>query len=236
MKQQIVLVTGGAMRLGKAMVRHFASMGWEVAIHYNSSSAEAKSLSDELQKHYPGRNFPVVQANLCEVVECEALINNFDHLDALINSASAFEPGLLSETNKKLFRQQMAVNFDAPFFLMQRFNNLFKKGVIVNILDTRITNNDSTYGAYSLAKKALMSLTQMAASEWAPHVRVNAVAPGPVLPPEGKSAHHFTKVVEQTPLKKQVSIDNLCESVYFLTTNDDVTGQIIYCDGGAHLK
>jgi NAD(P)-dependent dehydrogenase (short-subunit alcohol dehydrogenase family) len=224
------------MRLGKSMVLHFASMGWDVVIHYNSSSTEAKSLSDELQKQYPGRNFPFVQANLSEIVECEALINNFDHLDALINNASVFEPSLLSETNEKLFRTQMALNFDDPFFLMQHFNNRFKKGVIVNILDTRISNNDSTYGAYSLAKKTLMSLTQMAASEWAPLVRVNAVAPGPVLPPEGKSAEYFKKVVEQTPLIKQVSIDNLCKSVYFLTTNNDVTGQIIYCDGGAHLK
>ena len=130
----------------------------------------------------------------------------------------------------------MAVNFDAPFFLMQNYYNRFGKGVIINILDTRVVNNDSSYGAYSLAKKSLMQLTSMAALEWAPKVRVNAVAPGPVLPPEGKNERYFRKVVEGAPLKKQVNIDNLCKSAYFLTEIDDVTGQVLFCDGGAHLK
>lgn len=236
MKSKKVLITGSAKRLGKALAYYYAAKGWEVVLHFNSSISEAQLLSDELHAKYPERLFPLFQANLNEVVECEGLIDKIDHLDVLINNASVFESGLLFETNEDLFRDQMAVNFNAPFFLMKKFYNKFKRGVIVNILDTRITSNDSSYGAYSLAKKSLMNLTKMAAIEWAPFVRVNAVAPGPVLPPDGKDANHFYKVIDETPLKKQVDIQNLCESVYFLTLNDDVTGQILFCDGGAHLK
>ena len=236
MKPKTVLITGAATRVGMALTRYYADNGWEVVIHYNSSGVDAKHLSEELQQHYRGRKFPILQANLENISECEMLIKNAPHLDALINNASVFEPGLLSSSHEKHYRRQMAVNFDAPFFLMQNYYNRFGKGVIINILDTRVVNNDSSYGAYSLAKKSLMQLTSMAALEWAPKVRVNAVAPGPVLPPEGKNERYFRRVVEATPLKKQVNIDNLCKSAYFLTEIDDITGQVLFCDGGAHLK
>lgn len=236
MKPFTVLITGGAMRVGKELSRYFAGKGWEVVIHYNNSSTAALALSDELKTQYPDRSFPAIKADLGDISVCENLMNTIGQLDALINNASLFEPGLLSTTDEVLYRKQIAVNFDAPFFLMKGFYNRFKKGVVVNMLDTRVTNNDSSYGAYSLAKKSLLQLTKMAAAEWAPTVRVNAVAPGPVLPPEGKDSSYFYKVVDATPLKKQVSIDNLCKSVYFLCENDDVTGQVLFCDGGAHLK
>lgn len=236
MKPLTILITGAATRVGKALALHFAAQGWEVVIHYNSSSLEAETLSLELQAKYHGRKFPVIQANLENNAECELLIKNVVPLNALINNASSFDPGLLSATHEKLLKRQMAVNFYAPFSLMQSFYNHYGKGTIVNILDARIVNNDSSYGAYSLAKKALMHLTTMAALEWAPNVRVNAVAPGPVLPPEGKSNRYFMKVIEATPLKKQIDIENICKSVYFLTVNNDITGQVLFCDGGSHLK
>ncbi len=103
-------------------------------------------------------------------------------------------------------------------------------------MDTRIVDNESSHAAYSLSKKALMHATTMAALEWAPSVRVNGVAPGPVLPPPGKDETHLHEVIESTPLQKRVELDNLVESAYFLTTNDAITGQIIFCDSGAHLK
>lgn len=236
MKPLTILITGGAVRIGKALVQHYAANGWDVVIHYNSSSEAASELSKDLQNKYPNRKFPLIRANLENPVECETLIKKCDHLDALINNASIFEPGELSVTGEKFFRRQMAVNFDAPFFLMQNFFLKFNKGVIINILDTRVVSNDSSFGAYSVAKKSLMQLTSMAALEWAPNVRVNAVAPGPVLPPDGKKDKYLKRVIDTTPLKKQINIDNLCKSAYFLTINEDITGQILYCDGGAHLK
>lgn len=235
-KSSKVLITGAAARVGKALAYYFAAKGWEVVIHYNTSTQLAIDLSNELKNKYPGRKFPLVSANLEHISECERLIKDADHPDVLINNASVFEPGLLSVSTEKHFRRQLSVNFDAPFFLMQHFYNNSKSGVIINILDTRVGTNDSSYAAYSLAKKALLQLTTMAALEWAPNFRVNAVAPGPVLPPEGKNLRYFKKVVDNTPLKKQINIDNLCKSVYFLTENEDITGQVLFCDAGAHLK
>jgi pteridine reductase len=236
-----VLITGAAKRVGKALAELFADRGWEVIIHYNNSERSARDLSLNLQKKYGDRHFPLVRADLSNPAKAvkillQQLPQPLIGLDALINNASVFDPSTLAETDYDLWRQQMLVNFEAPFMLMQAFYNLFGKGTVVNVLDTRIVNNDSSHAAYSLSKKALMQLTQMAALEWAPDLRVNAVAPGPVLPPPGRDATYFEKVAADTPLNKEVGLDNLVESVWFLITNSAITGQVIYCDSGAHLK
>jgi pteridine reductase len=237
---QTVLITGAAKRIGRSIAERFAAEGWEVILHFNSSRKEAEFLSEDLRAKYPGRLFPIVQADLTQ--STEAIVKLLDKLpegiitlDCLINNASVFDPGLLGETDYQLLRQQMSVNFETPFLLMQKFCSRFGKGNIVNILDTRVVNNDSSYGAYSLSKKALMQATKMAALEWAPFVRVNGLAPGPVLPPPGKDASSLNAVIADTPLKKAAGLDNLTDSVYFLVSNSAVTGQVIFCDSGAHL-
>lgn len=237
----VVLITGAAKRIGRALAELFAARGWEVVIHYNNSAVAALDLSRSLQKQYRDRHFPTVKADLSDAGKSVELL--LDHLpapvkslDALINCASVFEPSSLAETDYLLWRQQMVVNFETPFMLMQAFYKRFGKGCIVNILDTRIVTNDWSHAAYSLSKKALMELTRMAALEWAPAVRVNGVAPGPVLPPPGKEAAHLGKVIADTPLKRLVGLDDLTGSVWFLVANSAITGQILYCDSGAHLK
>ncbi|MCA1745815.1 MAG: SDR family oxidoreductase [Bacteroidales bacterium] len=237
----VVLITGAAKRVGKALAELFAARGWEVVIHYNSSEVAAQDLSLSLKKKFADRHFPIVRANLLHPGHSvELLMNTLPapvlRLDALINCASVFEPASLAETDYPLLRQQMTVNFETPFMLMQAFYSKYEKGCIVNVLDTRIVNNEGAHAAYSLSKKSLMELTRMAALEWAPKVRVNAVAPGPVLPPPGKGATYLDKVVADTPLKSIVGLDNLAESVWFLIANSAITGQILFCDSGAHLK
>ncbi len=236
-----VLITGAAKRVGKALAELFAARDWEVVIHYNHSEEAALDLSLGLQNKYPDRHFPIVRADLSDGDKFVALLMDklpapIKGLDALINCASVFEPSSVAETDYHLLRQQMAVNFEAPFMLMQAFYQLHGSGAIVNILDTRIVNNSWSHAAYSLSKKALMELTRMAALEWAPGVRVNGVAPGPVLPPPDKDAAHLKKVAADTPLKKVVGLNDLAESVWFLIANSAITGQIIFCDSGAHLK
>ncbi len=236
-----VLITGAAKRVGKALAELFGARDWEVVIHYNNSEVAAQELSLSLQKKYPDRQFPTVRADLTDVGKSIALLReglpaSVNGLDALINCASVFEPSSVAETDHQLLRQQMAVNFEAPFMLMQAFYKVHGRGAIVNVLDTRIVNNSWSHAAYSLSKKALMELTRMAALEWAPDVRVNGVAPGPVLPPPGKDAMHLEKVAVETPLKKVVGLDDLAESVWFLVANSAITGQIIFCDSGAHVK
>lgn len=242
MSNKTVLITGAAKRVGKALAKRFALEGWNVVIHYNSSKKEALEFSNELSKLFPQQLFPIIPADLSrgeqEIIDLfESLPKmGINKLDALINNASNFYPGSLKETDSAMLHNSFKVNFEAPFFLMRHFYLLYGSGSILNLLDTRIVDNESSHGAYSLSKKTLMHATEMAALEWAPSVRVNGVAPGPVLPPPGKNEAHLDKVIEYTPLKKRVDLDNLVESAYFLTTNEAITGQIIFCDSGAHLK
>ncbi|WP_026473193.1 SDR family oxidoreductase [Alkaliflexus imshenetskii] len=237
---QTVLITGAAVRVGKALAELFAFRGYNVILHCNSNFDAAKVLASGLSEKYPQALFPVVKADLSNPIAAaqqlfDTLPEGISSIDVLINNASVFEAAQLSETPYELYRRQMVINLDAPFFLMQAFYNRFKSGCIINILDTRVTNHNSSHAAYAIAKKALMHLTQMAALEWAPDVRVNAVAPGPVLPPPGADNSHLQRVSENTPLKSTVSLDNLADSAYFLVSNSSVTGQIIFCDSGAHL-
>lgn len=236
-----ILITGASKRVGKALSKRFALEGWNVVIHYNSSKTEAAELSEELSILFPKQLFPIISADLSEGEEAALRLFNslpklgVDKLDALINNASNFNPGLLKDTDTLLLQSSFKVNFETPFFLMRQFYLQFGYGAILNLLDTRVENNNSSHGAYSLSKKALMNLTTMSALEWAPSVRVNGLAPGPVFPSPGKDEEHLAKVIQSTPLQKRVKLDNLVESAYFLITNGAITGQVIFCDSGAHL-
>jgi NAD(P)-dependent dehydrogenase (short-subunit alcohol dehydrogenase family) len=240
MMHPTVLVTGAAKRVGQVLCEHFALQGWNVVLHYNESEKEALALAGKFSEDYPDQKFCVVQGDMAlgEVTAkkmMSVLPEGVTQLNALINNASVFDPGALAKTEGELLRREFVINFETPFFLMRDFYLKYKTGVIVNILDTRVHNEDSSYAAYSLAKKSLMHLTRMAALEWAPDMRVNGVAPGPVLPPLGKDDSWLSNVVAQTPLKRAVGLDNLVNSVYFLISNNSITGQIINCDSGAHL-
>lgn len=234
-----VLITGGARRVGAGIARRLAGEEWEVVIHYNHSREDAENLSKELQQSFPDRKFPVLQ---CDLSNPEAVLSLFSRLpdsiqqlDALINNASTFNSGKIVETSPSFLKKEMAVNFDAPFFLLQGFANTFGKGAVVNMLDTKVVKNEGGHAAYLLAKKTLAELTRMAALDFAPDIRINGVAPGPVLPPPRKGNDYLKDIVENTPLKKQVAVDDIASSVSFLLNNLSVTGQIIFCDSGSHL-
>ncbi|WP_462319218.1 SDR family oxidoreductase [Marinilabilia sp.] len=232
-------VTGAAKRIGSVIAEYLASAGWEVVLHYNHSRDDAAALSEKLKELYPDRVFPIFQ---CDLSVSDAVLSVFnrlpgviDKIDALINNASVFDPGRIDETSLSFLRKQMMVNFEAPFLLIQAFKNHFGEGSVVNLLDTKIVSNEGTHAAYLLAKKSLAELTRMAALDFAPHIRVNGVAPGPVLPPPRKSADYLEGVIEKTPLKRQVDVSDIANSVSFLLNNSSVTGQIIFCDSGSHL-
>lgn len=234
-----VLITGAAKRVGAAIAKFLAREGWEVVLHYNHSKDDAEQLSRELKHEHPERTFPILQ---CDLANHDAVLSLFGHLpddvkkiDALVNNASVFDPGTIDETSPVFLRKEMSINFDAPFFLMQAFKNIYGEGCIVNMLDTAIMKNEGSHAAYLLAKKSLANLTNMAALSFSPDIRVNGVAPGPVLPPARKSPDYLKDVVAKTPLKKQVDVDDIAASVSFLLNNPSVTGQIIFCDSGAHL-
>ncbi len=208
-------------------------------IHYNNSRDYAVQLSGELRATYPDREFPALQCDLSNPDAILSIFNrlpdNIRQLNALVNNASTFNSGRLLETSADFLRKEMAVNFEAPFFLIQAFVNTFGKGAIVNILDTKIVKNEGIHAAYLLAKKNLAELTRMAALDFAPDIRVNGIAPGPVLPPSRKGNDYLEDVIAKTPLKRKVAVQDIAASVSFLLNNPSVTGQIIFCDSGSHL-
>lgn len=237
--KQTALITGASKRIGKAISIHLASLGWNIALHYNSSAKSAKQLKQELGKQFPKSQFVIFQANLMDETQVQQLLpevlTNFPSIDLLINNASIFEPSELKKTTYDLLQQQMMVNFQAPFLLCRDFANSSQKGLIINIVDTRITTNEPNYSAYSLSKKTLWELTKMAALEFAPHVRVNAIAPGITLPPEGKNEAYLLALAKKTPLKSPGGIDSILQSIDYIIKNKQLTGQLLFCNSGEHL-
>ena len=233
------LITGAAKRVGKAMAQHLASQGWNIAIHYNTSELEARLFCDELIGTYPKQKFEIFKADLNLQEEVELLIpqvmQKMTSLDLLINNASVFEPAKLGETTTGFLDRQMNVNFKAPFILTRNFAQLLKSGVIVNFVDTRIVTNQSNFAAYSISKKALWELTKMAALEFGPDIRINAIAPGLTLPPEEKGEDYLLKLAEKIAMKRPGGLDPILKSLDFILENEYLTGQLLFCDGGENL-
>lgn len=237
--EQTALITGALKRIGQALSRHLASRGWNIAIHYHSSAKQAQQLRDELASQYAKSRFAIFQANLMDEKEVQKLIpdvlKEFSTIDLLINNASVFDPSYLKETSLELLQKQMTVNFQSPFLLMRDFAQKAEPGNIINFVDTRITNNHSNFAAYSISKKALWELTKMAALEFAPKIRVNAIAPGVTLPPEDKDEKYLRNLARDIPMKKPGGLEPILRSLDFILENDHLTGQLLFADGGENL-
>ncbi len=234
-----VLITGSALRLGRAAAMHLAHKGWNIALHYNRSESAAVQLSGELGSKFPDQKFETFAADLLNTTATESLIQsvtkNMGPLRALINNASLFDPSFLSNTTAELFDAQITVNLKAPLLLMRDFASICKKGVIINFVDTRITNNRSNFAAYSLSKKALWEATKMAALELGPHIRVNAIAPGLTLAPTEKDDDYLQNLSKHIAMQRPGGIDPILTSIDYILENDYLTGQLLFCDGGENL-
>jgi NAD(P)-dependent dehydrogenase (short-subunit alcohol dehydrogenase family) len=235
----IALVTGSAVRVGREISLHLAEKGWDLALHYNSSSDEAKVLEADLKFMYPHQKFETFRANLATVEETQNLIGeviaHFGHLNLLINNAAIFDPASFKDTSVHLLDKTWAINFRAPFILMNEYAHKADQGLIINMTDSRITNNKTNYFAYSVAKKALQDLTKMAALELAPAFRVNSIAPGALLPPAGKGEGYLERIAAKMPMGIPVRMENIMQSIDYLIENDNMTGQLLFCDSGESL-
>ena len=233
------LITGAAKRIGRAMSIHLASQGWNIAIHYNTSENEAMQFRDELSTSFPDQHFEIFKANLNAADEIEMLIpqvvEKMLRIDLLINNASVFEPAKLKETSTAFLDQQLNVNFKAPFILTRSLAQTVGSGVIVNFVDTRIVTNTSKFAAYTLSKKLLWEMTKMAALEFGPDFRINAIAPGLSLPPEEKDENYLWKLAEKIALKRPGGLEPILKSLDYILDNDYLTGQLLFCDGGENL-
>lgn len=237
LKEQTAIVTGGAVRIGRAICEALAAQGVNVVVHYRSSSAAAATLVADLERH--GVRAWALAAELDSEVACNELIQRATafagKLDILINNAAVFhKDNLLATTEVKLLGEFWP-NLFAPLLLMRAFARQSAGGKIVNLLDRRIAGRDVECVPYVLAKKALAELTTLAARELAPRFTVNGVAPGAVLPPPGKDGDYLHDKAGPIPLQKPIRPQEVASAVLALLCNDAITGQLLFVDGGQHL-
>ena len=243
--RKIALVTGGAKGIGQAICKMLHASGIDLMIHYRHSSEEAKNLQKELNEIRKD-SASIIQADLLNLNVLPSLIqetmNTYGRLDILINNASSYYPTEIGKMNEKNWNDLIGSNLKAPLFLSQlAADELIKaKGCIINITDTHIDKPKKNYIIYSIAKSGLTTLTKSLAQELSPHVRVNAVAPGPVLWPENNEEFneiYKQRVISQTLLKKIGSPEDVAMAVKFLVLDAPfITGHILAVDGGRSIS
>ena len=235
--KKTVLITGGADRIGRAMALAFAGAGYSVALHYRSSEEKALSAMQEIEAM--GGECALYRADLREADEVSSLIErvcNVHDLGGLINNASIYVESSLKEGNTALMQEMFDLHFRAPYILTSSFARLQKQGVVINMLDTKISGNTTRHFDYLLSKKLLADYTKMAALQLAPHIRVNAIAPGAILAPPGQDDSYLDARAESIPLQKTGSLKQIANTALYLVENDFITGEIMYVDGGEHLQ
>ena len=239
---KVVLMTGGARRLGATVARRLHQAGASVAIHYRASAAEAAALVGGMNAARAG-SAAAFPADLLELSGLPALVHSvvgtFGRLDILVNNASTFYPTPVGEITPGQFDDLVGTNLRAPLFLSQAAAPQLRlhEGLIVNMLDIHASRPLRRHPVYCAAKAGLAMLTRSLARELAPQVRVNGVAPGPVMWPEGDlDADLKKKIIERTALKRAGSPEDVARAVLFFATEAPyVTGQILAIDGGRSL-
>ncbi len=230
-----VLITGAARRIGAEIARTFARAGWRVVMHFNRSRQEALALLDEIGG--TGAGHSCVKCDFTDMQAVSALIPSLGFpIDCLINNASEYSRIRLANATPDIMRDVFTVNFLAPFELMRSFAAAQRKGSIVNVTDQRTAIVDPDAGPYAIAKKALRDATEAAALDWAPGIRVNAVAPGIVMPPPGVPSGRMQKLLQNIPMQTNAWPKDVAAACLFLTTSENITGQTLFVDGGMHLQ
>lgn len=236
------LVTGGATRVGAATCRRLHAAGAHLVIHYRNSAAAAEDLQAELLALRPD-SASLVQGDLLDTAALPALIDQTlsatGRLDILINNASTFYPTPIGEATLQHWHDLMGTNAQAPFFLAQAAAPQLKAnhGCIVNMVDIHAERPHKRHPIYSMAKAANAMLVKTLARELAPEVRVNGVAPGAILWPENFFADEDRlAILERIPLGRPGTTRDIADTVYFLTSTDYITGQIIAVDGGRSVQ
>lgn len=239
LEDKVVLVTGAARRIGAAIAQAFHARGARVAVHYHRSAADAAALVAGMNRARPG-SAAAFEANLAAPSALAALpvsvIGTFGALDVLVNNASTFYPTPVGSITAAQFDDLVGTNLRAPLFLAQACAPELRKrhGLILNIADIHGLRPLSRHTVYCAAKAALVMLTQSLARELGPQIRVNAIAPGPVLWPEdGVDEELRARIVARTALKRTGSPEDVAKAaLYFAADAPFVTGQVLAVDGG----
>jgi NAD(P)-dependent dehydrogenase (short-subunit alcohol dehydrogenase family) len=235
-----VLVTGAAKRLGRAIALDLGAHGWSVAVHYNSSQADAEETVAALREK--GVRAAAINADLAMEDDAQRLVARAGEalgpLTALVNNASVFENDAIRTMTRASWDKHMETNLRAPLVLAQNFAEQLPQGAegsIVNLIDQRMLKPTPQFLSYGVSKAGLHWLTVTLAQALAPRIRVNAVAPGPTLRNERQSEAHFKRQQTSTILGRGANPEDVAAATRYLLGAPAVTGQMIAVDGGQHL-
>jgi NAD(P)-dependent dehydrogenase (short-subunit alcohol dehydrogenase family) len=234
---KVALVTGGARRVGRALVLALADAGADVVINYNASAGEAREAVRDVEAR--GRRAIAVQADVSKADDVARLVEaaaaEFGRLDILVNSASLFQRTPFAEITSAEWDRVLAVNLKAPFLLAQAAAALLGRdggGVIVNILDLSALQPWPSFAHHAVSKAGLLQLTRVMARSLAPDIRVNAISPGTVLPPEG---HQGEDGSERRVVQREGEPRDVAAALLYLVRADFVTGENLLVEGGRML-
>jgi NAD(P)-dependent dehydrogenase (short-subunit alcohol dehydrogenase family) len=237
---QLALITGGAVRIGRAIALHVAKRGFSVAIHYRGSKAEAEATIAEIQAM--GIRGTCFRASLTEHAEVEGLLPAVSQamgpVTCLINNASYFADDRIETVSEESWDRHIAINLKAPVFLAQAFAAQLpaeETGNIINIIDQRVLRPNPLFFSYTLSKSALWAATKTMAQGLAPRIRVNSIGPGPTLRSSHQSEEDFEHECRSTPLGHGTTPEEIANAVSFILDSPAMTGQMIALDGGQHL-
>jgi glucose 1-dehydrogenase len=242
LRGKTALVTGGGVRVGRALALALAGAGCDLVVHYNRSAGPAERTREEAERL--GVRAHAIGADLADAAAAEGLVaaavERCGRLDVLVNSAAIFPPGDTLETSGAAeFDELIAVNLRAPYLLSRAFAAAHRPGApgrIVNVLDARVRRPGADHPVYRLTKRALWALTENLALALAPDITVNAVALGAILPPPGEDESYLERLAaERVPLRRPGSPAIVAENVLHLLRQDFVTGAVLPLDGGQFL-
>ncbi len=235
-----VLVTGAGRRLGRAIALDLANRGWRVGLHYYASATEALAVVAEIEAN--GGQADAFTADLARLEALEPLIEScaakLGPLTCLINNAACFGWDQIETLDRESWQTHLDVNLRAPVFLAQAFARRLPKGAtgnIINLIDQKVLRPDPEFFSYTIAKSALWTATQTLAQALAPRIRVNAIAPGPVLPSLKQTKQEFARECRSTLLERGVGVEEVTATIAFLLDTPSITGQMIAVDSGRHL-
>jgi pteridine reductase len=238
---QVAIVTGGGKRIGRALSLALAEAGASVLVHYSHSADEARDTIEEIRAS--GRNADCVGADFQQPATAAptviaAAYERFGRADVLVNSAAIFVAGSLASTTEEQWDREFAINLKTPAFLCREFAARHPRGrpaAIVNIADWRALKPSPGHFSYTLTKAALVAMTRLLALELAPDIRVNAIAPGAILPPPGANAAFLEQLGQRLPLQRHGATDDVTNALLYLIRSDFVTGEILRVTGGEDL-